>query len=218
MDQGERGPGETDTRGRVMKAALAEFALWGYKGTSMRRIAERAGVNEVTIFRNFGNKFELMRSAAQCAFLELSVPTPSEEYLRLPLRDSLGKFLHSYLKMSHDQTDIFTLGMSESFAHPEMAELFKNFAWQNRVNLAEYFHQMHIAGKLKDANFSVLAHIVLSSLYSLVMVRHRAPEKVSQDLTDEGVINGLINGIACAYGSSAEAGGGDGRDAHPPDG
>lgn len=201
MGEEERGTGECDTRSRVMKAALEEFALCGYKGTSMKRIAERAGVNEVTLFRHFGSKLELLRIAAEHAFQELRVPVLSEEYLHLSLREGLNKMLHDYLERAPAQTDIFMLGMSESFAHPQIAEHFKKFAWQNRVNLAEYFSQIHAAGKLKETNFGVLAHLVLSSLYSLVLVRHRAPERVNLELTEEGVVDALITGIVCAYGN-----------------
>ncbi|CAA7599606.1 Bacterial regulatory proteins, tetR family [Acididesulfobacillus acetoxydans] len=209
MSEEVRAQSEADTRSRVMRAALEEFYLWGYKGTSTKRIAERAGVNEVTIFRHFGCKSELLRAAAEQAFQELSIPIPGEEYLRLPLRASLSKFIGAYLEMPGGQTDLFTLGMSESFAQPQMAELFKSYAWQNRVNLAEYFRQMHSAGKLRETNFSVLAHIVLSAVYSLVMVKRRAPEKVSRDLKDEEVLACLVNGIACAYGAEPEGGEGE---------
>ena len=201
MGHDERGPVECGTRSRVMKAALEEFTLCGYKGTSTKRIAERAGVNEVTIFRHFGSKLELFRAASEQAFRELSVPTLSEEHLKLPLRDCLSKMFYEYLERAPAQTDIFMLGMSESFAHPQIAEIFNDFAWQNRVNLAECFRQIYAAGKLRETNFGILAHVVLSSLYSLVLVRHRAPEKINLEITEEGVVNALIAGIACAYGT-----------------
>lgn len=48
---------------RLFDATLAVFAERGFDGTTTRDIAERAGVNEVTIFRRHGSKAALINSA-----------------------------------------------------------------------------------------------------------------------------------------------------------
>jgi AcrR family transcriptional regulator len=53
----------TDSRERIVRAAARVFAEAGYRGATTRRIAQVAGVNEVTIFRHFGSKDELIREA-----------------------------------------------------------------------------------------------------------------------------------------------------------
>ncbi len=50
----------TPVRPRLLEAALEEVAERGMRGATTRRIAERAGVNEVTIFRRFGSKSALV--------------------------------------------------------------------------------------------------------------------------------------------------------------
>ncbi len=47
------------SRERVLDAATAVFAARGYRGGSTQRIAERAGVNQATVFRIFNSKREL---------------------------------------------------------------------------------------------------------------------------------------------------------------
>ena len=47
------------SRDRVLDAATAVFAARGYRGASTQRIAERAGVNQATVFRIFNSKREL---------------------------------------------------------------------------------------------------------------------------------------------------------------
>jgi len=47
------------SRERVLDAATAVFAARGYRGASTQRIAERAGVNQATVFRIFNSKREL---------------------------------------------------------------------------------------------------------------------------------------------------------------
>ena len=52
-----------DTRTELLKAAAAVFAQHGSRGSTTRRIAEAAGVNEVTLFRYFGSKEALLQEA-----------------------------------------------------------------------------------------------------------------------------------------------------------
>jgi len=54
-------------RSRLLEAALAEVAERGLRGATTRRIAERAGVNEVTLFRHFGSKTALVAAALRNA-------------------------------------------------------------------------------------------------------------------------------------------------------
>jgi AcrR family transcriptional regulator len=52
-----------DVRDRIIESAARIFAETGYRGATTRRIAQAADVNEVTLFRHFGSKDELIREA-----------------------------------------------------------------------------------------------------------------------------------------------------------
>lgn len=54
---------QPDTRESILVAALDAYSKYGFRGATTRRIAETAGVNEVTIFRHFGSKEALMGEA-----------------------------------------------------------------------------------------------------------------------------------------------------------
>ena len=45
-----------DAREKILLAATALYAETGFRGATTRQIAELAGVNEVTLFRQFGSK------------------------------------------------------------------------------------------------------------------------------------------------------------------
>lgn len=49
-----------ENRARILEAARRIYSTFGWRGATTRRIAEAAGVNEVTIFRQFGNKEALL--------------------------------------------------------------------------------------------------------------------------------------------------------------
>lgn len=66
-------------RDKLLEAARDVFAQHGYVGSTTRRIAEAAGVNEVTVFRLFGSKEALLDEAVRLHTTgEHAVPLPDE--------------------------------------------------------------------------------------------------------------------------------------------
>jgi AcrR family transcriptional regulator len=55
-----------DNREKLLFAASRIYAEVGFRGATTRRIAEEAGVNEVTLFRLFGSKSQLIAEAISC--------------------------------------------------------------------------------------------------------------------------------------------------------
>lgn len=58
-----RRPGGTDTRAQLLDAARAEFAERGYEGATVRRIAQRAGVDAAMVNHWFGGKEALFTAS-----------------------------------------------------------------------------------------------------------------------------------------------------------
>ncbi len=54
-----------EIRQQLLDAAVKVYSTAGTRGATTRRIAETAGVNEVTLFRHFGSKDALLRDAVQ---------------------------------------------------------------------------------------------------------------------------------------------------------
>lgn len=49
-----------ENRTKILEAARRLYSQFGWRGATTRRIAEEAGVNEVTLFRQFGSKEALL--------------------------------------------------------------------------------------------------------------------------------------------------------------
>jgi AcrR family transcriptional regulator len=83
----------TDTRERILRAALEAFAERGFEGATTREIAARAGVPLGLLQYHFGGKLKLWRAAVDRAFSELSAgleailedPSPADERERIRL-------------------------------------------------------------------------------------------------------------------------------------
>jgi AcrR family transcriptional regulator len=57
-----------DTKIRIMDSAMDLFSENGFNSTTTRSIAEKAGVNELTIFRHFGTKENLLSKVIDHSF------------------------------------------------------------------------------------------------------------------------------------------------------
>jgi AcrR family transcriptional regulator len=64
------------TRETLLDVTAQLYAEHGWRGTTTRRIAEAAGVNEVTVFRQFGSKESLLLEAIGHASPQPVAPLP----------------------------------------------------------------------------------------------------------------------------------------------
>ncbi|MBN1110305.1 MAG: TetR/AcrR family transcriptional regulator, partial [Methanomassiliicoccales archaeon] len=78
---------QESARERVLNAAFQLFAEKGYDGTRTRDIAHLAGVNEVTVFRLFGNKSTLFQEAVVRGMPLRRIQTAVDFDLDLPVEE-----------------------------------------------------------------------------------------------------------------------------------
>ncbi|MCE0762819.1 TetR family transcriptional regulator [Pseudonocardia kujensis] len=69
------------TRRALLAAGRELFAGMGYEGTTVRAVAERAGVNQALLFRHFGSKEGLFAEAVTGEALELLQAGPPDQVL-----------------------------------------------------------------------------------------------------------------------------------------
>lgn len=73
------------TRQALLRAARELFATSGYDATTVRAVADRAGVNQALLFRYFGNKEGLFAEAVLGGALQLLSDGPREDLLERTL-------------------------------------------------------------------------------------------------------------------------------------
>ncbi|AFY74870.1 transcriptional regulator [Synechococcus sp. PCC 7502] len=91
------------TRQKIVNTALELFARQGITETTTRQIADRAEVNEVTLFRHFGNKHGLLLAVLQEFLQEYLLVTQLGESLipsEFKSTVDLSQFLYHYMQSS----------------------------------------------------------------------------------------------------------------------
>ncbi|WP_223587103.1 TetR family transcriptional regulator [Microbacterium sp. OVT16B] len=99
--------GGTDSRERIIGAAVDEFGEHGYDGSTIRSIAARAGVDSALVHHYFGTKADLFAEAVGIP-LRPDIDVPA--ILAGP-QDEVGERLIRYLLDSFEQPEIRRRGV-----------------------------------------------------------------------------------------------------------
>lgn len=107
------------TQLKLLDAAIDAFSENGFKGTSTRDIADRAGVHHPLITYHFKNKEQLWRAAADRIFREfnISLVKAMAEVPEIDPRARAATFIRTYVHFAHGQPALHKIILQES-SHP----------------------------------------------------------------------------------------------------
>ena len=127
-----------DVRERIITAAMTAYAESGFQGATTRRVAEIAGVNEVTIFRNFGSKAALMDTALFRRVAALKIVEPPLPTVPVDPSGELTRWCEQFLNQIRGSRELLrkAMGAAEERFH-EMMNGFEPARCADRV-LHEY--------------------------------------------------------------------------------
>lgn len=167
-------PGGLSARDRILEAAREVFALHGSAGATTRRIAEAAGVNEVTLFRHFGSKQSLLEEAARThATGEHAIPLPD-----VPVRpqEELTAWCAREIERLRGSREFMLQCFSEEAAHPERALTGAIPMAQAAEELTRYVERMHRAKLIRHpGERGAATSMLLASLYTDAFARSTIP-------------------------------------------
>jgi AcrR family transcriptional regulator len=181
---------ERETAAEILTAAAELFGERGYKGTTTRALAERAGVNEVTIFRYFRNKQGVLKAlgaswASNFAGLAVDgLPGTSDTASTLL---KLAQIETEWARQSGAVALRLALDRKTS---PEVAEAMgEGGPEDNFTGLVAYLAQRQDAGDLRaDLDPRVMADVFFALTSSLAMSRQFLGDgHVSYDMPEEEV-------------------------------
>jgi AcrR family transcriptional regulator len=104
------------TQQKLLDAATEAFSENGFKGTSTRDIADRAGVHHPLITYHFKNKSQLWRAAADRVFSEFndSLINAMEEVPKMDPKALAETFIRTYVRFAFGQPALHKIILQES--------------------------------------------------------------------------------------------------------
>lgn len=158
----------SSTRQRIVQAALDLFVTQGVTNTTTRQIAESAEVNEVTLFRQFGNKHGLVLALIQesGAFESLTESlilslNPSEDIYQV-LREYVNKVLLALERVPELIRSL--VGEASQYPMENRRALGRGLAQMNESigqYLAGVIEQEHLSTNLSSQTIARLLNVVI---------------------------------------------------------
>ncbi|MGI9077398.1 MAG: TolC family protein [Gemmatimonadaceae bacterium] len=165
-----------DIRERLLAAAAGVYAEAGYRGATTRRIAQEAGVNEITLFRHFGSKDALILEATReygvsCMPMNLLPLEPSD-----PERELMG-WCRAHFAFLHERRSLIRTAMGDMAEHPDMARGAANCPAQPARELRAYLERLRERGLASnDFDAHAATWMLMAVVFADAMWRGLLPE------------------------------------------
>lgn len=165
---------------RLLEAAHAVFAEEGFRGATTRKIAARAGVNEVTLFRHFAGKEELLSAA-----VERQVATAIDMLARTPLPQEpsdiageLGRFLTATLLGFAAAHQAVRTSIGEWGHHPGLDDRLTGTSRYVSDEVERYLLAAQERGLIRpDVHHVVASQALISTIFAHGMLHQMTPER-----------------------------------------
>ena len=186
------------TRKRILAAAQHVFARDGFQGATTREIAREAGVNEVTVFRHFHTREELLHATLKnsCASVDALVQ-PIESW-REDLFGRLERYVRELYALVRAKEAIVRAFISEAPILPESTRhTLQEYMLKRKALFVARLQEAQDAGLLRTGlDISAAADFIRDAVHS-AMLRHTAygddPESIAAHL--KGITEIFYQGI-----------------------
>lgn len=177
-----------DHKGRILEAAARVYGHLGWRGATTKRIAEEAGVNEVTLFRHFGSKDALLEqmmqghvARGQEIMLPAAVAHPEEELLA---------WMRSHYARTVEHRAMVRHLISDAEERPEVAACVSSGPCMAAAGLRAYADQLRRYGllattpALTPAELNAACAMLMGAMFADAMNRDMMSEMFPQPVDE----------------------------------
>lgn len=198
MEKLKRNP--IKTRDRLLKAAVEIFATEGIAGATTREIARLAGVNEITLFRHFQSKEQLLKAVVHYITALQAEALDNQDEWTQDLRLDLLHYGQIYSDHLEQYEALVRMFIGEAKRHPEEAlRVTQEALMPLREKLTAYLKNGVKKGIVRsDLDLAIAIDSFTGMLLSGMLRHHISPisRGYSQGQYLEGCVDLFVNGIS----------------------
>jgi AcrR family transcriptional regulator len=186
------------TKRRILAAAELVFSRDGFQGATTREIARQAGVNEVTLFRHFNSREQLLRGTLECGCEAFDTLVEPEKICRGELLGGLEGYIRDIYSVVKQHEAIVRAFIGETRLLPEsIRRLLQEFMLTRKARLVVLLQCAQEKGFVRrDVDVSAAADFIRDAIHSATLRHtfyHTDPEKIDAHL--RGVTDIFYRGI-----------------------
>ncbi len=190
------------TKQKLLDAAIEAFSENGFKGTSTRDIAARAGVHHPLITYHFKNKEELWRAAADRIFSKFnaSMSQALQESSNECPRTRMASLIRTYVHYAASQPALHKVMVQEA-SHPS-----SRLDWLIDTHLRPLFEvsiknlkELQDQGIAPKGDVAILFNMIRVTAGGLIALGHELKGTSNIDLDEPGKIDELAHMIVDVF-------------------
>lgn len=184
---------------RIINASFEILEKEGIKGATTKKIAKKAGVSEVTLFRKFKTKGKLIEKVKEHYYSNLldKLDEIFEYESEISIEDYLTGCFEKVVNLTDQELNIIKVGFEEIREKPLENKLLLNLSERIISKLTEFFTLKVKQNEIRDINPDILALNVYSILFESIILWkiHGKPLKYSINKYTEDFLDIILNGI-----------------------
>ena len=189
--------GVEETRARILAATREIFERNGTRGTTTREVAERAGVNEATLFRHFGSKAALLGAMREDACGIRAIRDLLTGLDGTDINADIKTLAYSSVRVMDGQRALMCIALAED-AFEQGRPDFEEPEWRGPRQvlelLTEYF-AARVAEHRIGGEPRLLARIFMGMMFQLVVGRKLWGDQPIEHETVDAIADVFLNGV-----------------------
>lgn len=158
------------TSERIVDATMELILECGYPAATTKDIAERAGVNECTVFRKFGEKKDIVVRGMKLPRWHPNVTETSFSDISFDLRADLTMFMENYMREVTPEFVKLSVGLRSPQIYPYTAPLIMDAPRIFLDAVKKYLRDMRALGKVADKDVDRIAEALLSATFGYIFL------------------------------------------------
>lgn len=193
---------ETDmdkTSEKIIDATMELILECGYAAATTKDIAVRAGVNECTIFRKFGEKKEIVVEGMKLPRWHPNITKDTFADISGDLRADLTMFMENYMREVTPEFVKLSVGLRSPQIYEYTAPIIMNIPQVFLSEVKKYLQTMQRLGKVRQIDIDQTAEMFLSAAFGYVFLSASFENGLlnsDRAAYIESTVNAVIGGIA----------------------
>ncbi|MEG2173787.1 MAG: TetR/AcrR family transcriptional regulator [Desulfovibrionaceae bacterium] len=189
---------KAETSTRILDCAVALMSKKGYNPVSIREIATAANCSEMTIFRHFPSKYEMLAAALRRTSYAEMINTLFTTEIRGDIRYDLHMIMEKYFIVAEQRREILQVYFSALSQINESNVKLNSDAIILQDNLKKYFEHMLQCGKIRKIDPTYAAatfwHLILGYFVSRILLKSNN-FAVDREIYITNAVSIVINGM-----------------------
>nr|WP_314463070.1 TetR/AcrR family transcriptional regulator [uncultured Clostridium sp.] len=181
-----------DTSQKIIDAAMELIKEKGYVATTTKDIANRANINECTIFRKFKGKKDIVLTGMEQEKWRGNISPAIFQNVKWELQPDLEMFMRNYLDRITPDFVKLSIGLRAPQIYedtrPQILKIPKAFL----ETLIMYFEAMHEKGKIPLLDYECLAMTIFSSTFGFTFLKASFNDELTK-IRQEEYITGSVS-------------------------